>query len=625
MSGPSETDSYPPRLRLLIASVYALALPVVAGAVISLATGEPSPDALLGAALFGVLAFLADLRPVPLDESGNRSVSLAFVFVLASAILFGWAYAVVIGALSVTASQLVEHRPIRRTLFNGGAYALAAFAASIPGAFGEIDTTDMLSTTVWAFAGGALFVLVNVGLVCLAVSLHTGQRLSSLLIDNIRHAGAGFLTMASLAALAIVLWTAQPALLALLAGPLAALLLYQQSAIGWRIATRAAHTDSLTGLGNHRAYELDLDETVARVRSQGGGFSLCYLDVDNFKEINDLFGHPAGDAALGELAQILTAPEDGVRAFRVGGDEFALIIDRPLGQARSHVQALCERVATSVFEANVPVTISAGLAAFPLHSDSVDELESLVDSSLYAAKEGGRNGVRVYDPTAQTIRSVDTQKRLAVRHTRLQVAESLIRLVDTRDTYTGRHSQSVAVMSAAIAEKLGLDEETVEQVRLAGLLHDLGKILLPDNVLQKPSALSEEEFALVRAHPELGASLLLGLEIDPVDTWVRHHHEHWDGSGYPFGFAGDQIPLGSRIILVADAYDAITSTRSYRDAASPSEAIVEIVGSAGRQFDPNVVAAFLSHMEETHDADTRRGLEQFLSVETDDVVPRLVA
>lgn len=614
---------YPPRLRWLIASVFALTTPVLVGAVVSLGLREPEPEALFGAAVFGLLAFLADLKPVPLDESRMRSVSLAFVFVLAATVLFGWAYGVVIGAVSVTASQIVEHRPVRRLLFNGGCYALAAFAAAAPGLW--LHSTDVLESTVWAFGGGALFVLVNVGLVCLAVSFYGGERLGALLIDNMRHAGAAFLTMASLAALAIVLWESHPGLLALLTGPLAALTLYQRSALDWRIANRAAHTDSLTGLGNLRAYELDLEETTDRSDEMGDGFCLCYVDVDSFKEINDTFGHPAGDAALSGLAKMLAAPEKGIRAFRFGGDEFALIIERPLDEARVLVEELCERVATTVFESDVPVTISAGIASYPSHAREIDELQRIVDSSLYAAKSGGRNGVRAYDPTARAIRSIDAQKQLAVRHTRLKVAESLIRLVDARDTYTGRHSQSVSELSAAIAIQLDLDDDVLAQIRLAGLLHDLGKILLSDEVLQKPSALSDEEFALVRAHPELGASLLLGLEIDPVDEWVRHHHEHWDGSGYPYGLSGEQIPLGSRIILVADAYDAITSARSYREAATPAEAIAEITRSAGRQFDPNVVAAFLSHMEQTDAAETRAGLESVLAFESDLAQRRLVA
>jgi putative nucleotidyltransferase with HDIG domain len=173
--------------------------------------------------------------------------------------------------------------------------------------------------------------------------------------------------------------------------------------------------------------------------------------------------------------------------------------------------------------------------------------------------------------------------------------------VDARDTYTGRHSHSVAVTSAAIAVQLGLEPEVVEQVRLAGLLHDLGKILLADDVLQKPTGLTEEEMTLVRTHPELGASLLLGLQVEPVDEWVKHHHEHWDGTGYPYRLAGEAIPLGSRIILVADAFDAITSDRSYRAALSVDEAVAEIRAAAGQQFDPMVVAAFEAHLRSAAD------------------------
>jgi HD-GYP domain-containing protein (c-di-GMP phosphodiesterase class II) len=144
--------------------------------------------------------------------------------------------------------------------------------------------------------------------------------------------------------------------------------------------------------------------------------------------------------------------------------------------------------------------------------------------------------------------------------------------------------------------QLGLDAETVEQVRMAGLLHDLGKILLADDVLSKPAALCGDELALVRTHPELGYSLLVDLDIAPVDTWVRHHHEHWDGSGYPHGLRGEDIPLGSRIILVADAYDAMTSDRSYRQAVPPNQALGELRALAGKQFDPQVVDALVAEL-----------------------------
>jgi HD-GYP domain-containing protein (c-di-GMP phosphodiesterase class II) len=143
---------------------------------------------------------------------------------------------------------------------------------------------------------------------------------------------------------------------------------------------------------------------------------------------------------------------------------------------------------------------------------------------------------------------------------------------------------------------MGLDDESVELVRLAGLLHDLGKILIPDELLRKPSALTEDETQLMRGHPELGYSLLANLDVAPVDSWVRHHHEHWDGSGYPHGLAGREIPLASRILLVADAFDAITTERSYQRALGSKEALAELRAGAGSQFDPHVVGALERHL-----------------------------
>jgi HD-GYP domain-containing protein (c-di-GMP phosphodiesterase class II) len=147
-----------------------------------------------------------------------------------------------------------------------------------------------------------------------------------------------------------------------------------------------------------------------------------------------------------------------------------------------------------------------------------------------------------------------------------------------------------------IARAMGLDDETVEQVRLAGLLHDLGKIAIPDRILQKPGRLDPEELRVMREHPELGYRLLEGLGVSPVDRWIRHHHEWWDGSGYPLGLAGEDIPLGSRIILVADAFDAMTSDRVYRAAGSPADAIAELRRRCWTQFDARVVAALEKHL-----------------------------
>jgi HD-GYP domain-containing protein (c-di-GMP phosphodiesterase class II) len=192
----------------------------------------------------------------------------------------------------------------------------------------------------------------------------------------------------------------------------------------------------------------------------------------------------------------------------------------------------------------------------------------------------------------------DELERRVEHQARLRAAENLIRVVDAKDEYTGAHSERVALFVEAISRQLGLHDELVEELKLAGRLHDLGKIAVADRVLQKPGPLTPQEERQLAHHPELGASLLDGMDIRPVDVWIRHHHEHWDGSGYPHGLVAEEIPFGSRVILVADAYDAITTDRSYRAAATPSEAIRELRRKAGIQFDPLVVSALEAHLEE---------------------------
>jgi putative nucleotidyltransferase with HDIG domain len=165
--------------------------------------------------------------------------------------------------------------------------------------------------------------------------------------------------------------------------------------------------------------------------------------------------------------------------------------------------------------------------------------------------------------------------------------------VDERDAYTGRHSYVVAELSARIAGLLGLAPEEVELVRLAGSLHDLGKLAIPEEILRKPGALNESELLVLRRHPQIGYRMLRSLGVEPVATWVLHHHERWDGRGYPHGLSGEDIPLGSRILLVADAYDAMTSGRIYQAQVDHEEAVAELERCAGTQFDPQVVAVFV--------------------------------
>jgi diguanylate cyclase (GGDEF)-like protein/putative nucleotidyltransferase with HDIG domain len=583
---------YPPRLYWYIGAVLGVAVPVAAGAVVRVALDPPDLSTGIGIALFFGLALLADMKPVPLDVENERLVSLAFVFVVASQILFGWEYAVLTAILGVLISQIVERRPVFRSLFNSGVYGLAAFASALPAFAFATGSPDTVRLTLFAFTGGAAYVVVNVVLVCGALAIFSGVRLQDLLRDNLRHSGPAFVIMAFLAALAASLWTIDPPLLVLLAGPLFTLTLYQRSALSTKVATRDALTDSLTGLGNHRSYQARLREALARVEEEGGAVSLCLVDVDEFKTCNDRFGHPLGDQILVELAQLfLQGHEEEIAAFRFGGDEFALLVHANDEHAYRFVEDLHARLAQTDFPHHQPVTITVGIASFPGHAADADELQKVADGALYWAKRHGKNRSCVYSPNVVRIYSPHELTEQAERHARLRAAERLIRIVDSKDTYTGEHSEAVARLVEAVARHLGLDDDSVEQLRLAALLHDIGKIAIPDTVLQKPGGLDSEERMLVRSHVQFGYSLLEGLGIEPVDEWVLHHHEHWDGSGYPDGLAGEEIPFGSRVILVADAFDAMITHRTYRPALGPDEALAELRRQAGAQFDPAVVAA----------------------------------
>lgn len=593
----SSGNAFPPRLRFLITGTLALAAPVVIGAAVGIALAPPGTTEALAVVLFLGLALVAEMKPVPLEEDDTSTVSVAFVFILSALILFGWEYAVAIAVVSALVAQLVERRPLPRTAFNTSVYALSAFAAVPSLAFGA-SVDDALAVTVFALVGGAAFVCVNVGFISLAISSYEGIPIRPLLASDFRLAGPAFAIQAFLAALAAALWATDPWLLVLMAGPLFTVTLYQRSSLASRRATRDAHTDSLTRIGNNRAYELGLRSAFEGAAASGSPMTLCLVDVDDFKHINDTYGHPLGDEVLVEVARLLHTGPDCLGAFRFGGDEFAVVLGCGEARARRHVEALYERMRASQFAHGETATVSVGLATFPEHAEDVEALEHAADNALYWAKQNGKNQSCAYSPVVAEAFTPAELERRAERQARLRAAENLIRVVDAKDEYTGAHSERVALLVEAIAHRLGADSELVDQLKLAGRLHDLGKIAIPDRVLQKPTSLTPHEERQLAHHPELGASLLDGMDIRPVDIWIRHHHEHWDGSGYPHGLAGEEIPFGSRVILVADAYDAITTDRTYRDASTPADAVDELRRHAGTQFDPAVVAALEEHLED---------------------------
>jgi HD-GYP domain-containing protein (c-di-GMP phosphodiesterase class II) len=297
------------------------------------------------------------------------------------------------------------------------------------------------------------------------------------------------------------------------------------------------------------------------------------------------------------LSQVAGKLRQGGEAFRLGGDEFALLLaEHDEGTALAAANSIVERVSSADFDHIGKVTVSAGLATFPVQGHGRDELIRLADSALYWAKEHGKNRVRLYRPDVVELAEL---KRLAAgpdKAARYRAAASLAKAVDARDTYTGSHSERVSDFAARVATRIGLDPEQVELTRLAASLHDLGKLAIPEEILQKPGVLTDSERLVLERHPQIGFRMLDSLGVDPVADLVLHHHERWDGAGYPDGQRGADIPLGARIIFVTDAYDAMTSDRTYRPRLSAEAAIAELERCAGTQFDPGIVEAFVEEL-----------------------------
>jgi diguanylate cyclase (GGDEF)-like protein len=552
------------------------------------------------AALFGLLASmaLAERFPVPVEGMGAGGVTLGFVFSVSAIILLGWPAGVIVAAGGPTFTHLLQRRPLLRVAYNGAMFALSALAA---GLVVEHLTGSSIGTLVArvVLCGFVYYWVVNLVLISAVLSADSGRSFFTIARENITQTTAPFAFMASAALTLIVLWQREPALSIALVGPLLAIALYQRSTFRAIQAMRLALTDPLTGLGNHRSFHERLQRELVAAEEEGSPLALCLVDFDDLKSVNDRFGHPVGDLVLGQVAARL---RQGGEAFRLGGDEFAVLLPRQdERQATAVARSIVERVAALDVEGVGPVTVSAGVATYPTHGTGRDELIRLADSALYWAKKGGKNRVRAY--AAESIlranfeQVVDAPNRAA----QYRAAESLAKAVDERDAYTGSHSQRVADYSARIARRLGADEPAVELTRLAGSLHDLGKLAIPEEVLRKPEALDEAERLMLERHPQIGFRMLESLGVQPVAEWVLHHHERWDGAGYPNRLAGDEIPLGARIIFVADAYDAMTSDRAYRQAMPQSDALAELERCAGTQFDPAVVKALSDELLPTGD------------------------
>ena len=288
----------------------------------------------------------------------------------------------------------------------------------------------------------------------------------------------------------------------------------------------------------------------------------------------------------------------GVVAGRYGPDEFLLVAP---ARAVADLEPAIDAVRTALadlslqFDATerLPVTISAGLSTYPEHGASVTLLLAAAARTLQEAKASGGDAVRVTDLEAEAAGS----------HASFDVLQGLVRAVDTKDRYTKRHSEDVARYGVFLANRIGVDPELVATIRVAGLLHDVGKIGIPDEILRKPGKLTDAENAIVRQHVALGDSIVRDLpDIDLVRAGIRHHHERWDGNGYLDRLAGEEIPLIARILAVGDAFSAMTTTRPYRKALDMREALHRLEDASASQLDEALVRAFVEGIETAEDA-----------------------
>jgi diguanylate cyclase (GGDEF)-like protein/PAS domain S-box-containing protein len=385
-----------------------------------------------------------------------------------------------------------------------------------------------------------------------------------------------------------------------------------------------AITDSLTGLCNHAHFYQRLGEEIERSRRYNGGFAVAMMDVDNFKRFNDSRGHQEGDKMLRLVADSIRS---GLRrsdlAFRYGGDEFAaILLHADAARARAVTDRINRRLAKSLKQMNdeaaARLSLSAGVACFAADGKTADELVRAADAALYSAKwaararyaAGEEYAIESLAPPPEslvtgTLSTTAGSLAAALRELgvpdiladlNLRTVAALGTLAEIKDPYIRGHQERTSDQAATLAEDMGLSPDRVRGTRLAALLHDLGKAGISKRILNKPGKLTEEEFAEIKEHPPLGSMMIIS-EVEALQQLVpivRHHHERFDGKGYPDGLAGQDIPLEARILAVVDAFDAMTHERAYRKALSREVALAELERGAGTQFDPAVVEAFLA-------------------------------
>jgi diguanylate cyclase (GGDEF)-like protein/putative nucleotidyltransferase with HDIG domain len=359
----------------------------------------------------------------------------------------------------------------------------------------------------------------------------------------------------------------------------------------------ATRTDALTGLLNRRAFEELLELELERAIRAERPLTVIVGDIDGFRAVNEREGHAAGDAALQAVAADALKWKRRIdQVARIGGEEFALLLPETDERGAFIVAERLRRATHRSFsDQPIGVTFSFGVATAPAHASDGVSLLRAADRAIAAAKDLGGDRTVIY--------SDGVTRRLAetggedTGELQLATVIALAEALDIRDTGSGQHAHAVGRYAELTARELGFDEERVDRVRLAGVLHDIGKIGICDSVLSKPGPLDADEWSQMHTHAEIGARLLSRPELDDLRAWIAAHHERPDGLGYPLGLSGEDIPVEARVLAVADAYEAMTAPRVYRPALGEEAARAELEAGAGTQFDRDVVTAFLRALD----------------------------
>jgi diguanylate cyclase (GGDEF)-like protein/PAS domain S-box-containing protein len=353
---------------------------------------------------------------------------------------------------------------------------------------------------------------------------------------------------------------------------------------------RADH-DPLTGLLNHRAFHKRLEQECDRAQRRGTTLAVAVLDLDNFKFFNDAYGHAAGDAVLNEVAGVLRSSCRGYDVLaRFGGDEFAILMPDVLPEAAVSFPARVREMMEAVgfqpegYDVKIPLGITTGLALFPLDVSSRQEIVELADQRLRRAKYG----------TEQESFGERLRSNYMLSRDGFKILDALVTAVDNKDRYTLKHSEDVVLYSVQIARSLAWSDTAIEDLQLTALLHDVGKIGVPDNILRKPGKLTDEEYEAIKQHAPMGAMIVSSVPgFSRTLEGIRHHHERWDGKGYPDNLSREDIPIVARVLAVADSFSAMTTHRPYRSGMPHQKALNILKEGAGTQWDPICVAAFL--------------------------------